>query len=73
MQPVRAVPPTPQPDPAPAGFAASKPWLALGLGLTLLLVARRRSPAVRSLAATAATGLIARAAAGRNGLWRLVR
>ncbi len=47
-------------------------WLVLGAGLALLgLSARGRSPLLRGLARTLGTGLLARAASGRDGLRRL--
>ena len=47
---------------------------AAGLGIALLFYASRRgSPLVRSLATTAGTGLLARAAAGRDGVRKLAR
>lgn len=61
-------------DEARPGFPGEH-WLALGLGVALLIYAARRgrgSPLLRSLATTAGTGLIARAASGRDGLRSLV-
>ncbi len=49
-------------------------WLAFGAGMALFLWAGgRRSALVRSLARTAATGLVARAVSGRDGLRRVAR
>ena len=49
-------------------------WLTLGTGVALLLfAASRRSSFARTLMRTAATGLIARALSGRDGIQRMVR
>jgi hypothetical protein len=61
-------------DEARPGFPGEH-WVALGLGVALLIYAARRgsgSPLLRSLATTAGTGLIARAASGRDGLRSLI-
>ena len=60
-------------DEARPGFAGEH-LLVAGLGLALLFFASRRgSPIVRSLATTAGTGLLARAAAGRDGVRKIAR
>lgn len=49
-------------------------WVVLGTGVALLLVASgRRSSLARTLIRTAATGLIARALSGRDGMQRMFR
>lgn len=54
--------------------APGEHWIALGAGVALLLFAAgRRSPIARTLMRTAATGLIARALSGRDGIQRMFR
>ena len=60
-------------DAARPGFPGEH-WLAMAAGLALFLYARRsRSALVRSLVRTAASGLMARAASGRDGVRRVFR
>lgn len=62
-------------DQARPGFPGEH-WVVLGLGVALLIYASRRgarSPLLSSLATTAGTGLIARAASGRDGLRGLIQ
>ena len=54
--------------------APGEHWIVLGTGVALLLfAASRRSALARNLMRTAATGLIARALSGRDGIQRMLR
>lgn len=49
-------------------------WVVLGIGILLLVYASRRgSPLLRSLATTLGTGMLGRAASGRDGVRKLAR